>query len=419
MAWLNYHLHSNQTLEKDKVIEVGLMFNKKFPTNWTNSQLKVLDNVLCNLVKYQQENKIFYYQRSMPNLLQRYNPLGLGHQQLKNKKSGVLWKLKKAQLVDITVGDNPYLIPAQWYEEGYQTETSTFRAKGQGTLEFAKLLGITRETIQRAEGTHHVIFKVWKGNELLDYKDNKFTKHVESTMKEYCNFLNKYEIKIGKVQFEDIMLRRTFRNSDGSFRFLFGGRSGRYWMEYPKAKRRKMTINGKPVAQEPLDFTSSQLNILYAWKLGKKLEHKDRYEIEGYEGTTYRKLIKLLTVIMLNTRNSQHANGAFVNAVERDYPYLAEKMSNSKDFFNPYKVMKLIRNTNKEIADCFYNPLIGRNLEFIESGLIFEIALQCCRQGIPALTVHDELIVLAEDRDIAEMIMNSTYIDRKLYRFIH
>ena len=81
--------------------------------------------------------------------------------------------------------------------------------------------------------------------------------------------------------------------------------------------------------------------------------------------------------------------------------------------------MKLIRNTNKEIADCFYNPLIGRNLEFIESGLIFEIALQCCRQGIPALTVHDELIVLAEDRDIAEMIMNSTYIDRKLYRFIH
>ena len=89
-------------------------------------------------------------------------------------------------------------------------------------------------------------------------------------MKEYCNFLNKYEIKIGKVQFEDIMLRRTFRNSDGSFRFLFGGRSGRYWMEYPKAKRRKMTINGKSVAQEPLDFTSSQLNILYAWKLGKK-----------------------------------------------------------------------------------------------------------------------------------------------------
>jgi hypothetical protein len=40
--------------------------------------------------------------------------------------------------------------------------------------------------------------------------------------------------------------------------------------------------------------------------------------------------------------------------------------------------------------------------------LIFEVALQLCRRGIPALTVHDEIIVPRKDEGEAREVMYST-----------
>jgi len=414
MPYLNLYLHSNQQLEKEKVVDTGLMFNKNFPTNWTNAQLKVLDNILCNIINAHTNNKILYYQRAMPNVIPRYNPLGLGHKVMTDRKSGVLWKLHSVKLIRIKVGDNPYLV-----EDGEPAEMSEFVWFGNGAIEFANLLGISKETIHRAEGTHHVVLKKGTGQTLIDYKDTKFTKHVESTMKEYCEYLNSYNIKdLGLDEVNNIMLRRTFRDYDNSGVLKFNGRSGRYWHDWSKARRARITINGKPVSQEPLDFTSSQINILYAWRFDRKLEQKDQYQIDGFAGANYRKLIKQLTVMMLNTRNSKHCAKAFTHWLGGTSEYLYKRQQEEKAFFPIYKMQKLIREKHSEIADLFYQPLIGRNLEFLEAGIIFEIALQCCRQGIPALTVHDELVVCEEDRDVAEMIMNSTYIDRSLYKSV-
>ena len=417
MAWLNYHLTTETDLEKDKVVEVGLMFNKKFPTKWTDSQLKVLNNVLCNLVKYQNENKIFYYQRAMPNVVARYNPLGLGHKVMVGKK-GVLKKLEAVRLIKIITGDNPYLIPAQWYEDGYKTQTSTFKSFGKGTLEFAKLLGITRETIKRANGTHHVMLKKGEGKGFVDYKDSKLSLHVEKTMQDYCNFLNGFEIKLDGDVFDEILLRRNFRDYEGTGIFKYNGRSGGYWHERSPLARKSITINGEPVAQEPLDFTSSIMNILYAWRFKKPLEQVEQYDLENFEGTTYRKLIKQLTVMMLNCRNAQHTYGGFMAWCQKEKPSIHAKIIEDKSFFDVYKVQKLIKQRHYRVSELFYQPLIGRNLEFLEAGLIFGVAYECYKQGIPALTVHDEIIVLEKHRKKAEQIMMNYKLDRKLWRSV-
>ena len=39
-------------------------------------------------------------------------------------------------------------------------------------------------------------------------------------------------------------------------------------------------------------------------------------------------------------------------------------------------------------------------------------------QGIPALVCHDEIMVAQADKDIADMIMYSTNIDRRRYKSI-
>ncbi len=119
MALHNLHLYCNPHIDKDKVVEVGLRFNPRFPTKWLPTQLRVLDNVLCNLVKYQNENKILFYKRNTGNIDQRYNPHLLGHKVLVGDE-GVLAKLKKAQLIKVKTGDNKTKVPREKIEKGYQ-----------------------------------------------------------------------------------------------------------------------------------------------------------------------------------------------------------------------------------------------------------------------------------------------------------
>lgn len=415
MPHLNLNLHSNQELQKDKVVEAGLKFDKDFSNKWTKAQLKVLDNVLSNIANAGTNNSILYYERNQKNEPTRYNPMNLGHKVMVGEE-GVLSKLTKAKLITRAVGDNPFF---SGFEDGQVAHKSEFRWYDGKAVEFAKLLGITSKTVERHKGTHHIILKVAEGQKQIDYKDTTLTQHMENVMQEYNNFLNEYSIKdIHSGVMQNIHLRRTFRDYDGSGQLKFGGRSGGHWHEWAKIRRKNMTINGKAVAREPLDFPSSIMNLLYAYKNKTKLEQIDRYTLEGFDGETYRKLIKQLTVMMFNTRNSKHCARAFTYWLGGTSEHLHKRQQEETAFFPIYKMQKLIREKHKELGNVFYQPNIGHNLAFLESSHIHEVALQCCRQGVPAITVFDEIIVIEEDRDIAKMIMNSTHIDKSLYKSV-
>ena len=106
--------------------------------------------------------------------------------------------------------------------------------------------------------------------------------------------------------------------------------------------------------------------------------------------------------------------GWLQNPKNRKLYYLNKEFQ--KNPFNLFLLQKKIRQKHPTVAHLFYNPKVGLNVQFLESALIFEIAVQLCRRGIPALTVHDEIIVPRRDEGEAKMVMYSTYIDRKLYK---
>ena len=299
MAYLNLYLTTGQTLNKEDVISTGLMFNRKFPAKWTDASMPTFENLLCNLVKYENQ-EVLYEQRAKPNVIARYNPMGLGHKKLIDYDSGVLWKLIDMKLVKHSLGTNPYFL-----KENEELKTSSFKST-KGVMEFAKLLGITKEKIYEVEGTHHVILKKQKSNTVVDYKDSKLTQHLEDLMSEYCNFLAKTNIKLDGERFTDIKLRRTFRDLDGDGLFKYGGRSGGYWHELKRTKRKELLLNqAKTVG---LDYTSSQMNIIYAWHNKTNMADEDQYFVHGYN----RKLTKQMHILMLNNSTTKKTAFAFM-----------------------------------------------------------------------------------------------------------
>ena len=48
---------------------------------------------------------------------------------------------------------------------------------------------------------------------------------------------------------------------------------------------------------------------------------------------------------------------------------------------------------------------MGQHYQWLESNLVFHVAYQLSLQGVPAITVHDELVVMEKDKELAEMMM--------------
>ena len=406
MAYLNLYLTSGIELQKEDVEKTGLLFNPKFPQNWTNNQMKTLDMLLSNCVKYEGQT-ILYEQRRSKMEAVRYNPRRLGRTTLVDRESGVLWKLVGMKLLHQKTGTNVY--------KDKKALLSEFKTS-QGVIEFAKLLGITKKKVFEVDGSHHVILKVPQKEKLLDYKDTKLTEHLEELMSEYNNFLNSYSIICDDEKYTDIKLRRTFRDYAGDRTMLYGSRAGSYWHQLKRTKRIKhLRINRSKYAS--IDLVSSQMNFLYAYRFKTGLTQDDRYSVPEYSGTTNRKFIKGMTNVMLNTANSRKACGGFRGWLsDPDRRYLKKLYEDNP--FDLFLFQRRIRNYHKSLAELFYQPKIGMNLQFLESSFIFEVALQCCRQGVPALTLHDEILVPHADKDIAEMILNGTPLNKRLYKAI-
>ena len=48
---------------------------------------------------------------------------------------------------------------------------------------------------------------------------------------------------------------------------------------------------------------------------------------------------------------------------------------------------------------------MGQHYQWLEANLVFHVAYQLSLQGVPAITVHDELIVMEKYKELAEFMM--------------
>ena len=379
-----------------------------------HTQLKALQIWLANLVKY--EDKEIAFSRSKTQKVdERFNPLRIGYSPINS-----VWnKLRDTELVDTTKGIPRWLKDEQdqFIRPRMTTVTST-----QKLIKKCKKLGITKDTIKELKNPVHVrVRQVGDKSNYIPYKDTPYSKEIERTMSEYCNYLNKQEIKIGDIVLDDIHLYRTYQNRKG-MPFQFGGRSGGYWHSYSSEDRKRITINGKKTSS--IDMHCSQLNILYKHATGKFFDKDfDAYRIPGID-ERFRLVLKKILLIMLNVSYGG-VGQALTNAMNRE-----EENNPNSSLVVLYKEFKESISSIRSVVDKIierHEPVnhlfclgadMGQHYAWLESNLVFQIAHQLHYQDIPCLTVHDEFIVPTEDEGILEQIMYSTGMDEEIYKSI-
>lgn len=379
-----------------------------------HTQLKALQIWLANLVKY--EDKEIAFSRSKTQTVdERFNPLRIGYSPI----SSVWNRLRDTELVDTTLGIPRWLKDEQdqFIRPRMTTVTSTPKL-----IKKCKKLGITKDTIKELKNPVHVrVRQVGDKSNYIPYKDTPYSKEIERTMSEYCNYLNKQEIKIGDIVLDDIHLYRTYQNRKG-MPFQFGGRSGGYWHSYSSEDRKRITINGKKTSS--IDMHCSQLNILYKHATGKFFDKDfDAYRIPGID-ERFRPVLKKILLIMLNVSYGG-VGQALTNAMNRE-----EENNPNSSLVVLYKEFKESISSIRSVVDKIierHEPVnhlfclgadMGQHYAWLESNLVFQIAHQLHYQDIPCLTVHDEFIVPTEDEGILEMIMYSTGMDEEIYKSI-
>jgi hypothetical protein len=208
-------------------------------------------------------------------------------------------------------------------------------------------------------------------------------------MSAYCAYLNLQDIKIDGEDLGHIHLIRKYKDWDSSGRLIYGGRTHHPFMSFPKAKRKKITINGEPVVA--VDYPASQANVLYRYVTGEFLHPEDPYEVNGLHRDTAKHLMQM----MLNNGSRRGASmAAKANLASLKKSATEAFESDSQKHGGIAAMMRLVEERNAPIAKCFYQGKAeGQNYAWLESNLVFEVAKHLSDQGVPVLTVHDEFIV--------------------------
>ena len=203
-----------------------------------------------------------------------------------------------------------------------------------------------------------------------------------------------------------------YRQFNGSFGL--GGRMyGGWWINTPKALRRKITINGQPTVE--LDFSGCAIRMLYHER-GLQF-HGDPYrlaDIAAYEVKAglppghFREGIKTMTQALIN-----HQGGK-----EPERSELPDGLS-FRPRFRRREVRKMIEDKHAPIADAFGTGA-GLRLQRLDSDLALAIIQKLMLSKKVSLPIHDSFLVCQSDKFVTRVLMNNIYFRRYgLYPEIH
>ena len=194
----------------------------------------------------------------------------------------------------------------------------------------------------------------------------------------------------------DRAMRRVFNlpqdAPEGTERFDLGGRLwGGWWPNLAKDRRRSIRIAGEPVAD--LDFASMYLRLAYVEAgLVPPLGGHDLYAaIPGLTEACWRPGVKKAVSAMLFrdsplTRVPRGCRAALPTSITG--PQLRSAILAAHPALG-----------------CVFESGIGLRLMFVESQILVAALLALAREGIPALPMHDGLMVAVSKADTAERIM--------------
>jgi hypothetical protein len=234
---------------------------------------------------------------------------------------------------------------------------------------------------------------------LLDYVETELTRHLRREVGSINHYLADIKVELPGVEHVGPYwlvagsyllptaphVRRIFNRAS----FDKGGRLYGWWQALPSDVRLNLSLDCQP-ALEP-DFAQLHPQIIYALR-GIRLVG-DAYETQAFP----RELGKRAFNIALNA-GPRGAVGAIAN-----------KLNISRSTAS--LLLTEIKAKHKPVADIFCSDA-GVNLMRIDSDITVECLKRCQARDIPALPVHDSLIVPASEAERAAEIMQQAFATR-------
>ncbi|WP_336953282.1 hypothetical protein [Sphingobium aromaticivastans] len=168
---------------------------------------------------------------------------------------------------------------------------------------------------------------------------------------------------------------------------------GGYYQQFPETVRATITINGE--ATKEIDLTASHLTILYACH-GIPIDSVHAYEIEGFP----RAVIKAWVTMTLGHKGFHTRWHKDVVAKVKDKKGIDLKAYSIK------AVQAAVLEKHPLLRDWESSEIRWGDLQYLESKVIVDtVHALTVGQGIPALPVHDSLIVPVSKVEIARKVL--------------
>jgi hypothetical protein len=331
--------------------------------------------------------------------------------------SPLIWMLEEADFLHLNYstlrGEVSSVAPSSWFV-GKVTEHGV-QLSDFGRDEAEEVVVLTRNTREMLpwwsqQGTRKL------SRERIDYTDTPETNTYREAVRHLNAFLAAADIDFLDDGLEPLInpfdrtLRRRFLilpDQDECFDQrgrLFGG----FWQTLKSERRRHIRIDGEPVAD--LDYRSMFARLAYA-EVGATPPEGDLYAVPGLEG--YRSGVKLAVNIFLNDAGGSRRSwpNAMGVGVGDDHDASADPSSVAASFdarlpkgYGVSATKKAILAVHPALRDAWGRRL-GYRLMFVESQILIAVLLDLTSHGIPALPIHDGLMVARSMREAAKEVM--------------
>lgn len=263
---------------------------------------------------------------------------------------------------------------------------------------------VTLSSFRREQEPEVLILKEGKDDDdkaaLVNYSDSQRTRRLRNQVKRLNDHLLKADIELASTR-SSIRLgkdgeviatyRRTLRRTFNNKSWRQGGRlSGGFWMTMPRADRfRQIRIGGEPIAD--VDYQQLFPRLAYA-RAQAPQPADDLYDVTG-DGTG-RDGWKLLLNALLFARGS-------LKRWPRDCSPLLPGL-------NLKQAVALLKERHRPIANLFRTG-VGFELMFMESEMLIAVVTHLFENGIPALPLHDAVLVAEPQAKAAKAAMEEIF----------
>ncbi|MDI7860957.1 hypothetical protein MRS76_03225 [Rhizobiaceae bacterium n13] len=228
---------------------------------------------------------------------------------------------------------------------------------------------------------------------LVSYRDTSDSCRYRAEVETINAYLRAADITFDGRPQVPVSLRRgfTLRSPHETPEFNLGGRLfGGFWMNISSRERYRLGLRGEPVAD--LDYSAMFARLAYL-RAGQVPPNTDPYEIPGLEAHRTGAKVAMLSLLSRSSDMKQLTPELRAALPEG---WTAKHLREAAARFHP------------RIAQLFGTD-VGIDLMFAESQLLVRLLLELAAADIPALPMHDGLMVpVTETERVAHMMRNAS-----------